>query len=64
MIIDLHLRGNLVIVVGTGSEGLKKVNSLLTQDCKILVIGEQENSTLLKYHKTKKLSLSGAITQA
>ena len=55
MIIDLHLRGNLVIVVGTGAEGLKKVNSLLTQDCKILVVGDKENSTLSKYHKAKKI---------
>ncbi|MEK0381625.1 MAG: NAD(P)-dependent oxidoreductase, partial [Nitrosopumilus sp.] len=38
MIVDLNLKGNLVIVVGGGDEGYKKVNSLLTQDCKILLI--------------------------
>ena len=49
MIVDLHLKGNLVIVVGSGNEGLKKVNSLLTQDCKILVISESSNSQIKKF---------------
>ena len=55
LIIDLNLKGNLVIVVGGGSEGLKKVNSLLTQDCKILVISDKLNSQLSKYIKQKKI---------
>jgi len=32
LIVDLNLKGNLVIVVGGGAEGMKKVNPLLTQD--------------------------------
>ena len=65
MIIDLHLKGNLVIVVGTGNEGLKKINSLLTQDCKILVISESSNSQIQKFVKDgliqfKKLKLENA----
>ena len=40
MIVDLNLKGRLVIIVGAGGEGLKKVNSLLTQDCQILVISD------------------------
>ena len=55
MIVDLNLNGNLVIVVGGGAEGLKKVNSLLTQDCKILVISDKLNSQLSKYIKQKKI---------
>jgi precorrin-2 dehydrogenase/sirohydrochlorin ferrochelatase len=51
LIVDLHLKGNLVIVVGAGNEGLKKVNSLLTQDCEILVISENSNSQIEKYVK-------------
>ena len=51
MIVDLHLKGNLVIVIGAGNEGLKKVNSLLTQDCEILVISENSNSQIEKYVK-------------
>jgi len=38
-------------VVGAGNEGLKKVNSLLTQDCEILVISENSNSQIEKYVK-------------
>ena len=65
MIVDLHLKGNLVIVVGSGNEGLKKVNSLLTQDCKILVISESSNSQIKKFVKNgliqfKELKLENA----
>ena len=55
MIVDLHLKGNLVIVVGSGAEGLKKINSLLTQDCKILVFSESDNPQIRKYVETKKI---------
>ena len=55
MIVDLHLKGNLVIVVGAGAEGLKKINSLLTQDCKILVISETANPQIKKYVEKKKI---------
>ncbi|MDX1533006.1 MAG: bifunctional precorrin-2 dehydrogenase/sirohydrochlorin ferrochelatase [Nitrosopumilaceae archaeon] len=55
MIVDLHLKGNLVIIVGAGAEGLKKINSLLTQDCKILVISEESNPQIQRYVKAKKI---------
>ena len=55
MIVDLHLKGNLVIVVGSGNEGVKKVSSLLTQDCEILVIGNSTNSQIEKYTKQGKI---------
>lgn len=55
MIVDLHLNGNLVIVVGSGNEGVKKVNSLLTQDCKILVISDKLNSQIERYVKQGKI---------
>ncbi len=60
MIIDLNLKGNLVIVVGGGIEGLKKVNSLLTQDCRILVISDKLNSQLLKLIKKNKIEFKKA----
>jgi precorrin-2 dehydrogenase/sirohydrochlorin ferrochelatase len=56
LIVDLNLNGNLVIVVGGGAEGYKKVNSLLTQNCKILVISDKVNSQLSNYIKQKKIS--------
>ena len=55
LIVDLHLKGNLVIVVGSGNEGMKKVSSLMTQDCEILVISNSSNSQLEKYAKQKKI---------
>jgi len=55
LIVDLHLKGNLVIVIGSGNEGIKKVNSLFTQDCKILVISDKSNSQIEKYVKQGKI---------
>ena len=65
LIVDLHLNGKLVIVVGSGNEGMKKVSSLLTQDCKILVISSSSNSQLEKKSKQgriefKKMKLNDA----
>ena len=55
MIVDLHLKGNLVIVIGSGNEGMKKVISLLTQDCVILVISNNSNTQIEKYVKQGKI---------
>ena len=55
LIVDLHLKGNLVIVVGSGNEGMKKVTSLLTQDCRILVISNNSNAQIEKYVKQGKI---------
>lgn len=57
VIVDLNLRGNLVIVVGAGQEGQKKVNSLLTQDCKILVISDSVNKQIQSLAKAGKIEL-------
>ncbi|MGI0062143.1 MAG: precorrin-2 dehydrogenase/sirohydrochlorin ferrochelatase family protein [Nitrosotalea sp.] len=56
MIVDLNLRGDLVIIVGGGNEGLKKVNSLLTQECEILLISDSTNRQIQNYVKQKKIS--------
>jgi precorrin-2 dehydrogenase / sirohydrochlorin ferrochelatase len=55
LIVDLNLKGNLVIVVGGGAEAYKKVNSLLTQNCEILVISDNVNTQLSNYIKQKKI---------
>jgi len=56
LIVDLNLKGNLVIVVGGGQEGLKKINSLLTQDCKILLISDETNQQIANYVKQRKIT--------
>ena len=56
LIVDLNLKGNLVIVVGGGQEGLKKINSLLTQDCKILLISDKTNQQISNYVKQRKIT--------
>jgi len=45
-----------VLVIGGGNEGLKKVNALLTQDCKILVISDKTNKEIERYVKQKKIT--------
>jgi len=57
LIVDLHLKGNLVIVVGSGNEGVKKVSSLLTQDCEILVISDKSNSQIQNMSSREKSNL-------
>lgn len=56
LIVDLNPKGKLVMVIGGGQEGLKKINSLLTQDCKILLISDKTNSQILNYVKQKKIT--------
>ncbi len=60
MIVDLHLHGGLVIIVGAGAEALKKINSLRTQDCKILVIAETAGPQIKKYAAEKKIRFKEA----
>ena len=55
LIVDLNLKGSLVIIVGGGQEGLKKINSLLTQDCKILLFSDKANRQIDDYVKQRKI---------
>ena len=52
-------------MIGSGNEGMKKVSSLLTQDCEILVVSNSSNSQLQKHVKQgrikfKKMKLKNA----
>ncbi len=58
MIVDLNLHGKTVIVIGGGNEAQKRINSLLNQDCKILVISDSINSQINKLVKTKKIKFN------
>jgi len=56
LIVDLRLNGEQVIVVGGGSEGLKKINSLLTQDCRIVLISSKTSRQIDRHVKSKKIT--------
>ncbi len=57
MIVDLNLRNKIAIVVGGGNEAQKRVNSLLNQECKILVISDSINSQISKLAKSNKIKI-------
>jgi precorrin-2 dehydrogenase/sirohydrochlorin ferrochelatase len=57
MIVDLNLRGKTVIVIGGGNEAQKRIKSLVTQGCEILVISESVNLQINKLAKIKKIKL-------
>ena len=57
MIVDLNLHDKTVIVIGGGNEAQKRINSLLKQDCDILVISNSVNSQISKLVKAKKIKL-------
>ena len=55
MIINLNLQGKKVLVVGGGKEALKRINSLLNQNCKIKVISNAINKPISNLVKKKKI---------
>ena len=57
MIVDLNLQGKTIVVIGAGKEAQKRINSLLKQDCEILVISNSVNSHISKLVKAKKIKL-------
>ena len=57
MIVDLNIQNKTTVVIGGGNEAEKRINSLLKQDCKILVISDSVSSKIKKLVKTKKIKL-------
>lgn len=57
MIVDLNIHGKIVIVIGGGNEAQKRINSILNQECKIIVISDSVNSQINKLEKAKKIIL-------
>ncbi len=55
MIVDLDLKGGLVIVVGGGAEALKKINALLTQNCEILILSDKVNTQIKNFVSKEKI---------
>ena len=57
MIIDLHLNGKTVVILGAGNEALKRIKLLENEDCRIIVLGQKPHSTIEKLAKQKKITL-------
>jgi precorrin-2 dehydrogenase/sirohydrochlorin ferrochelatase len=57
MIVDLNIHGKIVVVIGGGNEAQKRINSILNQECKIIVISDSVNSQINKLEKAKKIIL-------
>ena len=57
LIIDLHLNGKTIVIVGAGNEALKRIKLLESENCKVIVIGEKPHSEIVKLTKQKKIKL-------
>ncbi len=57
LIIDLHLNGKIVVIVGAGNEALKRIKLLENEECEIIVIGEKPNSKIRNLSKNRKIIL-------
>jgi precorrin-2 dehydrogenase/sirohydrochlorin ferrochelatase len=55
VIVHLNLHDRLVIVIGGGNEALKRINSLLRENCQILVISSAINNQIKTLVKNKKI---------
>jgi len=57
MIVDLNIQNKTVIIIGGGNEAKKRINSLLKQNCEILVISDSVNTQINKLSKLKKIKI-------
>jgi precorrin-2 dehydrogenase/sirohydrochlorin ferrochelatase len=57
LIVDLNLRGKHAIVIGGGTEGVRKVNGLLNQGCRITVISNRLNRFLVTQQTQGKIEV-------
>ena len=57
LIVDLNLAGKHVMVIGGGTEGIRKVHGLLGQNCKITVISNRLNRYLTHLEKQGKIEI-------
>ena len=57
MIIDLHVNGKTVVVLGAGNEALKRIKLLKNEECQIIVLGQKPHSTIEKLAKQNKIIL-------
>jgi precorrin-2 dehydrogenase/sirohydrochlorin ferrochelatase len=61
MIIDLNLKGRLVVIAGGGREATKKAEAILSQDCEIFVHAESFSSDIALWGKSGKVQLKPGL---
>jgi precorrin-2 dehydrogenase/sirohydrochlorin ferrochelatase len=57
LIVDLNLRGKHAVVIGGGTEGVRKVKGLLGQECRVTVISNRVNGYLVRQASAGKIEL-------
>ena len=57
MIVDLNLNDKLVVIIGGGKEAQKRINSVINQNCKIIVISEKISPKIARLAKNKKIEI-------
>ena len=57
MIVDLNLIGKRALVIGGGNESSRKVEALLSQQCKVFVVAEKAEQSIKNYADEGKISL-------
>jgi len=57
MIVDLNLIGKRALVIGGGNESSRKVEALLSQQCKIFVVAEKAEQSIKNYADEGKVAL-------
>ncbi len=57
MIVDLNVNNKKAVVIGGGTEGLRKVHGLLNQGCEITVITSRLNKELRRMSHDRKIKL-------
>jgi precorrin-2 dehydrogenase/sirohydrochlorin ferrochelatase len=57
LIVDLNIKGKRAVVIGGGTEGIRKVRALLGQGCKITVISNRFNRFLIEQASLGKIEL-------
>ena len=57
MIIDLNLQNKTVVVVGGGKEAEKRINSLINQKCRVIVLAKEVTKLIKKLAAIRKIQL-------
>jgi precorrin-2 dehydrogenase/sirohydrochlorin ferrochelatase len=64
MIVDLNLRGKRVLVVGAGHEAERKVESLLSQGCEIVVVAQDLGERLEALWQGGKIKVKKVVVKS